>query len=382
MISRILPDYKSIRSEFATFGAGLTSSEELLLQDREGSFDRAKWQETGSLSLAGLTVSKSLGGRDYSSVQACAAYEGFGFGCLNNGLAFSVGAHFLGSVIPLSKYGSDFLKSKYLAALATGKLIAANAITEHNSGSDVFNMEGTAERKANGYEITAQKKYITNAPVADVFVVYVVTDKAKGFFGGVSAFIISSDTPAIEVSAVREKMGLKTCHMAHVSFNSVYVDESARLGAEGSGALMFGESMVWERTVLAALHIGQLERVYRNALNFCKKRKVGGKKILGFQNIAHTLAEVQTVINAGRLLVYDAALAIDSNASDALVKSSMAKLFVSEKGVEAVKNMQGLYGAAGYLTENEIEREYRDLYASLIYSGTTDIQKNIITGHA
>ncbi len=382
MINRIIPDYKKIREEFADFGMKLISSDELLIQDKQSFFDKAKWQSTGTLPLGGLTVADTWGGRNYTAAQTCAAYEGFGFGCLNNGIAFSIGAHFLGSVIPLSIHGSDFLKTSYLSQLATGQLIAANAITEHNAGSDVFNMEGLAVRKTNGYEITAQKIYITNAPVADVLVVYVMTDKEKGFFGGVSAFIIPADRAGVEVSEVKDKMGLKTCHMAHVSFNSVFVEESLRLGEEGSGSSMFSESMVWERTVLAALHIGQLERVYRKALSFCKKRKVGGKKILGFQNIAHTLAEVQTVINAGRLLVYDAALAIDEKASNALVKSSMAKLFVSERGVEAVKSIQTLYGAAGYLMENEVEREYRDLYASLIYSGTTDIQKNIITGHS
>lgn len=380
MISKILPAYDSIRNNFFELGKQLVSETEMLQRDASAAFPKEAWLKAGEEVLQGLPVAQEYGGKGFSCLETCAAFEGLGKGSLDNGLNFSIGAHLLACVVPIHLYGSSEQKKKYLAQLSCGKWIAANAMTEHHSGSDAFAMQAEAKLTATGYLLNGEKKYITSAPIADVLVVYALTDKAKGFFGGVSAFVVPATAPGLQVSAVQQKMGLRTAQMAHVVFKNVELSADQMIGELGAGGAIFNQSMIWERIVLAAMHIGQLERVFETTLAFCQNRTVNEKRITQFENVAHVLADTKVMIAAGRNLVYDAALAVDEKKRSALVKSSEAKLFVADKGVEQVKKLQLLYGAAGYLTQNQVEREYRDLYASLIYSGTTDIQRNIIVG--
>ena len=379
MINRLVPRYKEIHTYYLQLGKSV-SNRDMVKADKENAFNKTAWSKAGKEKMQGLLVDKKSGGLNFSALETCAAMEGFAKGSNDNGLNFSIGAHLLASVFPISKYGSKSQQKEFLPSLTCGNKIAANAITEKKSGSDVFSMEGFAEKKGKDYIVNAEKLFVTNAPIANVFVVYVMTDRAKGFFGGVSAFIIPSKTKGIEVSLPKDKMGLRTCHMGFISFKGVKISESLRIGKEGAGAQIFNESMIWERTVLSAMTLGQLERVFETTVNFCKHRTINGKKLIQLPNVAHQLAEIKSTIHAAKNLVYDAAFSIDENKRDSLLKSSMAKLFVTENGVEAVRKMQLLYGGAGYLTETEIEREYRDMVSSLTYSGTSAIQKNIISG--
>lgn len=380
MISKILPSYNAIRSEYFELGKQLATVNEILKLDETSTFNREAWNKAGEQKLQGIPVCKDTGGRGFSCLETCAAFEGLGKGSLDNGLNFSIGAHLLACVMPLHFHATDEQKKKFLPKLSHGEWIMANAMTEHNSGSNAFAMEGVAVKKGTGYSITAEKKYITNAPHANLFLMYALTDKAKGFFGGVSAFIVPVGAGGLEISDTKKKMGLRTAQMAHVNFNEVKVTAEQMIGEIGAGSTIFNQSMIWERTVLAAMHLGQLERAFESALTFCQSRTLNGKAITGYENVSHVLADTKVMIAAGRNLVYDAALAVDERKRTALLKSSQAKLFVADKGVEQLKKIQLLYGASGYLAETHIEREYRDLYASLIYSGTTDIQRNIIVG--
>ncbi len=380
MISKILPNYNSIRKNFFSLGKLLVTDTEILDLDASATFNKKGWQTAGEQKLQGLPVSIEFGGRGFTCLETCAAFEGIGKGSLDNGLNFSAGAHLLACVVPIYFHGSDKQKSTNLPKLCKGDWIAANAITEHNSGSDAFAMQAEASATEAGYILNGEKKYITSAPLADIFVVYAITNKSKGFFGGVSAFLVPSTTKGVQVSAVQYKMGLCTAQMAHVTFKNVELSSDQLIGEAGSGSSIFNQSMIWERTVLAALQLGQLERVLEKTLQFCQNRTVNQKIIFQFENIAHVLADTRVLLDAGRNLVYDAALAVDEKKRSALIKSSEAKLFVADKGVDQIKKLQLLYGASGYLKNNQIEREYRDLYAALIYSGTTDIQRNIIAG--
>ncbi len=380
MIQQILPAYQKIYAQHFQYAQELSAAD-LTKADKEGLFNKAAWNKSGKNAFQGLPISKKFGGKNFSALETCCAFEALGKGSKDNGLNFSIGAHLLASVLPVYIHGNKKQQIEFLPSLVNGNKIAANAITEKNSGSDVFSMDGFAEKKGKDYIINCNKLYITNAPVADLFLVYVMTDKKKGFFGGVSAFLVPANAKGISVSKPKDKMGLRTTQMGFVNFTNVKVNASQLLGEEGAGASIFNESMVWERTVLSAMLIGQLERVFDKAVLFCKQKTISGKKLITLTNIAHTLAEVQTIIHAGKNLVYDAALSIDKNTRDRVAKSAMAKSFVSENGVESIKKLQPLYGGAGYLTETEIEREYRDMFASLIYSGTTAIQKNIIAGN-
>ncbi len=378
MILGILKNYKTIYNTFHEVGKSFPAKD-LVEQDKNNFFDRSLWNHFSKNGLHGLVADESYGGKGFSALKTCVAYEALAYGCENNGMIFSSIAHLIACVSPLSFYGSDEQKDKYLKKMASGQWIAANAITEYNAGSDVYNMSSMAVKKGSSYIIDGEKRYITNSPVCDVLVVYALTDKTKGFFGGVSCFIVKSDAKEIKISKVKDKMGLRTAQMGDIKFNHFEIDEDSMIGKPGSGGQIFNNSMIWERAVVSAFLVGQLDRVLDKAVLFTKKRKLNNKNLFEFQNIQHKIADIKTILNAGKNLVYDAAYSIDTKPKNALTRASIAKLFVSEHVVTAIKQLQEIFGAYGYLVEAGIEREYRDSFASLLYSGTSAIQRNIIS---
>lgn len=378
MILGILKNYKTIYNNFHEVGKSFPAKD-MVEQDKNNLFDRSLWNHFSKHGIHGLVADEAYGGKGFSALKTCVAYEALAYGCENNGIVFSSIAHLLACVAPLSFYGNEEQKSKYLKKMASGQWISANAITEYNSGSDVYNMSSVAVKKDNSYIINGEKKYITNAPVCDVLVVYALTDKTKGFFGGVSCFIVKSDAKEIKISKPKDKMGLRTAQMGDIKFNNFEIDEDCMIGKPGSGGQIFNNSMIWERVVVSAFLVGQLDRVLDKAVLFTKKRKLNNKNLFEFQNIQHKIADIKTILNAGKNLVYDAAYAIDTKPKNALTRASIAKLFVSEHVVYAIKQLQEIYGAYGYLVESGLEREYRDSFASLLYSGTSAIQRNIIS---
>lgn len=378
MILGVLKNYKTIYNTFHEVGKSFPAKD-MAEQDKNNFFDRNLWNHFSKNGLHGLSADEHYGGKGFSALKTCVAYEALAYGCENNGLIFSSIAHMVACVFPLSTFGNDEQKGKFLKKMATGQWIGANAITEYNSGSDVYNMASLAVKKGSHYIINGEKRYITNAPVCDVLVVYALTDKSKGFFGGVSCFIVKSDPKEIKLSKVKDKMGLRTAQMGDIKFSNFEIDEDAMIGKPGSGGQIFNTSMILERVVVSAFLVGQLDRILDKTVLFTKKRKLNNKNLFEFQNIQHKIADIKTILNAGKNLVYDAAYSIDTKPKNALTRASIAKLFVSEHVVTAIKQLQEIYGAHGYLTEAGIEREYRDSFASLLYSGTSAIQRNIIS---
>lgn len=378
MILGVLKNYKTIYNTFHEVGKSFPAKD-MVEQDRNNFFDRSLWNHFSKHGLHGLVADEAYGGKGFSALKTCVAYEALAYGCENNGMIFSSIAHLIACVSPLSFHGNDEQKDKYLKKMASGQWISANAITEYNSGSDVYNMASIATKKGNSYIINGEKRYITNAPIADLLVVYALTDKTKGFFGGVSCFIVKTDAKELKVSKVKDKMGLRTAQMGDIKFSNFEIDEDCMIGKPGAGGQIFNNSMIWERVVVSAFLVGQLDRILDKAVLFTKRRKLNNKNLFEFQNIQHKIADIKTILNAGKNLVYDAAYSIDTKPKNALTRASIAKLFVSEHVVNAIKQLQEIYGAYGYLTEAGIEREYRDSFASLLYSGTSAIQRNIIS---
>lgn len=377
MISLVLKEYKTIYDKFYQIGSAY-KSKDIIKEDRNNFFDRNLWNHLGKNGLLGLNIDKKYNGSNYSALKTCVAYEALAASCVNNGLVFSVVAHLMASIVPVAFYGSDKQKTDYLNKMTLGTWIGANAITEQNSGSDVFRMECTADKVKGKYVINGSKKYITNSPIADVIVLFAMTDKTKGYFGGVSCFVFRSNLKGIKISKPKDKMGLRTAQMGEIKFNNLVLDAGCLIGKEGAGGQIFNSSMLWERVVVSATLIGQLERILSDSINYFKNKSVGEKKLFNLQYIQHVVADVKTALQASKNMVYDAAFAIDNKDKSAFTKASMAKLFVTENVVKSIKQLQEVHGAYGYLTENGLEREYRDASAALIYSGTSAIQRNII----
>jgi alkylation response protein AidB-like acyl-CoA dehydrogenase len=302
-------------------------------------------------------------------------FEAIGYSSQDGGLNFAIGAHTLASAIPLCIYGSDSQKEKYLSQMLCGELICANAITETEAGSDIFSMNSEGIKNNNHYSLNGTKTFCSNVKEASLALVYVVTDKEKGVHGGISTFILEKSQ--FNVGQTYSKMGLRTCSIGELILNNVVISDKQLLGKEGSGLGIFTTAMEWERIGLSAIYIGCMQRLFEQTLDYTKTRRQGGKTIGKYQAISHKIAEIKTLITTCRHLVYGSAskLGKDRTVSE---DASMCKWYISETYVKVCEYVMQIHGGNGYMEEYGIERHLRDAHASTIYSGTTEIQKNII----
>ena len=280
-------------------------------------------------------------------------------------------------VVPIWRHGSEEQKSELLPLLIKGRLIAVNAMTEPESGSDPFSMKTTAVRDGDDFVINGIKTFSSNGPVADIAVLYARTDPKKGYLGGITAFLVGKGVAGFKTGQQFSKMGLRSCPIGELIFDNVRVPSSSALGPIGSGGPIFNESMEWERSCLVAAHLGTMERLLENAIEYAKTRKSSGRRISEHQAISHRIADVKVRLEAARLLTYRAAMRLETSKAVGL-DASIAKLFASEALVETALDTVRVLGGYGIMAEYGAERALRDAVAGTIYSGTNDIQRNII----
>lgn len=350
---------------------------EALERDRTQTFSRDLWDKCGAMGLTGLPVPEDYGGAGLPPLSCAVALEGFGYGCTDGGLTFSVCAHLLACVVPVWRHGDDAMKRRYLPDLCTGKLIAVNAMTEEQTGSDPFAMSTRAERDGAGFRLNGSKMFCSNGPVADLAVVYALTDKTKGYHGGITALLVPTDARGFSVGQVFEKMGLRSSPIGELLLNDVFVPEENVIGRVGGGAPIFAESMDWERALLGACHVGAMQRVLEGALRQARTRKQFGQLIGKNQAVSHKIADMKVRLEAARWLIFRAASSLGVS-REASLHAAIAKLFTSEAFVETARDGIQLMGGYGYMVESEVERVMRDALGSTIYSGTSEMQRNII----
>ena len=349
----------------------------LVERDREQCFPRELWRKCGEMGLTGLPVPDEYGGNGLDALSTAIALEAFGYGCEDGGLVFSVCAHLLSCVVPLWKFGTEAQRSRFLPGLCDGTLIGVHAMSEPGSGSDAFAMRTRAHREDGGWRVTGTKTFISNAPVADVVIVFAMTDETKGFYGGVSAFLVTRDTPGFRAAGKIEKMGLRTSPFGELVFEDAWVPDDMVLGQIGGGSGMFTHAMDWERICLFASHIGTMERLLERAREYARTRTQFGQPIGKFQAVAHKIADMKVQLEAARLMAYRAAWKLDRTRNVSL-DAAMTKLFVSESLLRAALDTVQVFGGYGYTTEYEVERILRDAVGSTLYSGTSEMQRNII----
>lgn len=370
-------DQRILRDSVVRFAA-----QELNVQtaerDREGTFGRDLWLKCGEQGLQGLPVPQELGGSGLDPLSCAVALEALGYGCREGGLVFSICAHLLACVVPIWKHGSPSQHQRYLQGLCNGTLIAANAMTEPDTGSDAFAMTSRAQPDGDGFRITGRKIFCSNGPIADIAVTYALTDAKKGYHGGVTAFLVRRGASGFSVGQKFDKLGLRTSPISEMVYDAVFVPREDVLGSVGGGASMFAQSMDWERALLGASHLGTMQRLLEQAIEYSRTRRQYGHPISKFQAISHRVADMKVRLEAARWLVYRAASRLD-RARDAGLDASMAKLFVSESLVKSAFDLVQILGGYGFTTEYEAERMLRDAVGSTIYSGTSDIQRNIIS---
>jgi L-prolyl-PCP dehydrogenase len=343
---------------------------------RGEAFPRAVWDACGEFGLLGLSVPVEYGGSGLGALTTAGVNEAFGFGCRDAGLMFSASAHLFACVMPIVEHGSPELKDRLLPGLAKGRLVAGNAMTEAEAGSDISAITTRATRVGGDYIISGTKSYVTNGPIADVFLTYATVDPSLGFMG-VAAFVIEKSTPGVVVGRPFEKMGLSTSPISTVYFDSCRVPTTHRLGPEGQGAAIFQRSMHWERTCLFAGFLGAMERQISELVDHTRHRKQGRRPIGKYQAVAHRITDMKLRHDAAQLLLYRACWLMDSGA-DAALAVALAKLAISESVIDIALGAIQIHGGAGYAVETGVEVALRDAVPLTIFSGTSEIQRNII----
>lgn len=340
-------------------------------------FDRGLWNKAAEFGLAGLCLPERFGGLGLPAVSTARVIEAFGRETDDAGLLFSACAHLFACALPISEHGSGTLKDAFLPALARGDAIGANAITEAGAGSDVFAMETRAVRKSDAYVLDGTKSYVSNGPSADVLLVYAVTEPADGYLG-ISAFAVPRETPGLVVGRPFEKVGLATAQTSAIYLEACRVPAEYLIGDEGQGAAIFQRSMLWERACLFALYVGRMERELERTIEFVKARKQFRRPISAFQAVSHRVAEMKLRLESSRLLLYRACWALDKGHGDASLAASLSKLAVSEAAVASGLDAIQIHGGAGVMSETGVDRALRDALPGRIFSGTSEIQRDLI----
>lgn len=348
-------------------------------RDRDATFTREDWRKCAELGVLSLPVPAPYGGVGASATTIAAALEGLGYGCADNGLIFSINAHMWACELPIVHFGTEEQRRRWLPGLCDGSLIAAHGMTEPESGSDAFALRTTATRAKDGWVLKGSKTFVTNAPDADLFVVFATTDRSLGF-AGLCAFVVERETAGLEVGAPFSKMGLRTAHLGELFFDDCFVPIDALLGEAGGGMAIFNTSMRWERSLILAAAVGTMRRQLERCLAYARQRVQFGASIGSFQAVSHPLAEMRLRLQTSHLMLYRIAALLDAGAATDL-DAAMTKLHLSESLVQSSLHSMQIHGGSGYVTESGLERDVRDALGSRIYSGTSEMQRNVIARH-
>jgi alkylation response protein AidB-like acyl-CoA dehydrogenase len=353
-------------------------NDNVIERDLNEEFSWDLWKKCAKFGIQGLPISSEYGGSQADTLTTVCGLEALGYGCRDNGLIFSINAHMWSSEIPISAFGTEAQKKKYLPNLVNGEWVGVHAMTEPMSGSDAYSMRSRAVRKGNCYVINGSKTFITNAQNAEFVIVFAKLDSPESD-GGVTGFIVDKGTPGFTISKKLHKMGLRTSPMAELAFVDCEVPLENLLGKEGGGPAIFTASMEWERICILAGHLGAMQRMLETSVKYAKERHQFGQPIGQFPPISDKIAEMDIRLETARLVLYKAAW-LKSQGKHPLREASIAKAYVADACIKTALDAIQIHGGYGYMTEYQIERELRDAISGKIYSGTTEIQKKIIAG--
>jgi alkylation response protein AidB-like acyl-CoA dehydrogenase len=348
-------------------------------RDHEGEFNREGWRRCAEFGIHGLPFPADYGGSEADIITTMMAMEGLGRGCRDAGLLFGINAQMWSIQMPLLNYGTEEQKRRYLSRLCGGELIGAHGMSEPDSGSDAFRMRTTARRDGDHYILNGTKTFVTNAPVADLFVVFANLDP-NGGVRGISAFIIERGYPGFQTGREISKLGLRTSPMAELIMEDCVVPAANLLGSEGQGAEIFNSSMEWERGCILASSLGSMERQLEACIRYASAREQYRQPIIEFPAVSEKIAEMKLRIEMARLLLYRVGWA-KQHEKDTALYAAAAKVYLSEACIQSALDAVQIHGGYGFTTDYEVERDLRNSVGGKLYSGTSEIQRNIIARH-
>ena len=345
--------------------------------DRTCAYPRENIEKLFRYGVMGMCVPKEYGGAGADDLSAAIAVEELSKVCASTGDI--VATHNGLCCDPILRNGTEAQKQKYLRMLTEGRKVGAFALTEPNAGSDASKGTTTAVLEGDHYVLNGSKVFITNGYVADVTVVFAMTDPSKGT-RGISAFIVESSFPGYSVGKHEEKMGLHGSPTAELVFTDCIVPKENLLGKEGQGFKIAMQTLDGGRIGIAAQGLGISEGAVEEAINYTKNRVQFGKPISLFQNTQFTFADMKVAIEAGRLLTYQAAT-LKTAGKPFTTEGAMAKRFTSENAMKITTKALQMFGGYGYTKDYPMERMMRDAKITEIYEGTSEVQRMVISSH-
>lgn len=347
------------------------------MMDQQNEFPQEAVKKLGELGLMGIPYPKEYGGAGLDVTSYAIAVEELSR--VDGGTGVILSAHVSLGSWPIFAFGTEEQKQKYLVPLARGEKIGAFGLTEPNAGSDAGGTETTAVWKGDHYVLNGGKIFITNAPKADIYVVFAVTTPDIGT-KGISAFIVEKGWEGFSFGDHYDKMGIRSSSTAELIFNNVKVPGENLLGKEGQGFKIAMATLDGGRIGIASQALGIAQGAFEAAVAYAKERVQFGKPI-GFQQaISFKIADMATKLRCARLLIYSSA-ELKENHEPYGMESAMAKQYASDIALEVTNDALQIFGGTGYLKGMEVERMYRDAKITTIYEGTNEIQRVVIASH-
>ncbi len=343
--------------------------------DAAGHFPAEELRRLGAMGFCGMLVPEEWGGAGSDTIGYAVMLEEVARVDASTAVTLSV----TNSVVagPLLEHGTEEQKRRWLARLAQGEMLGAFCLTEPGAGSDAGAISARAERRGDRYVLNGTKSWVTNGGHAGLYIVFAKSDPAAGR-RGVSAFLVEPEARGFRIARQEDKMGLRLSHSAELALEDCEVGADQRLGQEGEGLKIALAGLDSGRIGIAAQAVGIAQGALELATRHAKERRAFGQPIAEFQAIQWKLADMQTEIDAARLLVWQAAWRRDRGERRLGRLSSEAKLYASEMANRVVAHAVQIHGATGCSRESEIERFYRDARVLTIYEGTSEIQRLVI----
>ncbi len=333
-------------------------------------------KKLGELGYMGITIPEKYGGAGLDTISYALVMEQMARGCAATATTISIQLSLVAE--GFIKYGSEEQRKKYLPKLATGEVIGAFAMTEPSAGSDVGSMTTSGVKKGDDYVINGTKTFITNGGFADLFLLFVSTDKEAGA-KGLSCLIVEKDTPGFRLGKKEVKMGIRATDTRELIFEDCKVPKTNLLGEEGKGMSIGLGLLDGGRIGIAAQATGIAQRALEEATSYSKEREQFGRPICKFQAIQFMLADMAMRVDAARLLTLRSAWAKDAGKPFSL-EAATAKLYASETANWVADKALQIHGGYGYMKEYVVERLFRDARITEIYEGTSEIQRLVISG--
>lgn len=365
---------RELRAGMARWSAAL--GEGHLERDAEGGFPEDKWKLVCESGMLRLPFEQRWGGLGQDLATTMYVLEGLGEGCRDGGLGFSVSTHMVSTGIALQRFGSSALKDRFLPAVCDGASIGAHAISEPDSGSDAFAMRTRAVRDGDRFVLNGAKAFVSNGPVAGLFVVYARTHPAGGPLG-TTAFLVERDTPGLSVGGPIDKMGLRTSPLSELYFQDCAVPADHVVGRLGGGFLVLDHVMKREVLLSFAITLGAMEHRLARCVAYARERTAFGAPIGSYQAVSHRIADMKIGVETSRKWLYDTASRLMAD-EDVTADIAMTKLVVSEHNTASALAAVQIFGGNGYMHEYGVEKDLRDAVAGTVYSGTSEIQRNRI----